>query len=58
MYLSIVFAFATVYMGMQLESLFFLLTGWIEGYVHTPPQENQSWDKITAGPQKNLRGAK
>ena len=54
-YLAVIFAFATVYMGMQLEPLFFLITGWIEGYVHTHPENNQNWDKLVAIPQKYSR---
>lgn len=54
-YLSVIFAFATVYMGLQLEPLFFLLTGWIEGYVHVHPQSNADWDKLVAVPQKYLK---
>lgn len=54
MYLAIIFSFATVFMGLQLEPLFFILTGWIEGYVHTRPQTNENWDKIIAVPQKYL----
>lgn len=55
MYLTIVFSFATVYMGLQLEALFFLMTGWVEGYVHTHPQNNADWDKLVAIPQKYVQ---
>lgn len=54
LFLMIIFSFATVYMGLQLEPLFFLIIGWIEGYVHTQPQNNANWDKLVASPQKYI----
>lgn len=54
-FLAIVFAFVTVFMGMQLEALFFIMVGWIEGYVLTRPQNDEIWDKATDVPQQYLK---
>lgn len=57
LYLTLIFAFVTVYMGMQIEPLFYILTGWIQGYINTPPKTDLEWDMQIATPQKASRRA-
>lgn len=45
-YLMLVLTLGTVYMGLQLQPLFFLLTGWINGYLASRPGDFYTTQKV------------